>query len=44
MLRHDALRDVIYLVTQRQHEAISDKEIVFRFQKDIQSEEGWRLI
>ena len=28
---------------QSQQEAISQKEIVFRFQKDIQSEKGWRF-
>ena len=26
-----------------QQEAISQKEIVFRFRKDIQSEKGWRF-
>ena len=29
------------LLTQIQQEAISQKEIVFRFRKDIQSEKGW---
>ena len=28
---------------QHQQEAISQKEIVFRFRKDIQSEKGWRF-
>ena len=28
---------------QAQQEAISQKEIVFRFRKDIQSEEGWKF-
>ena len=28
---------------QKQQEAISQKEMVFRFRKDIQSEKGWRF-
>ena len=28
---------------QKQQEAISQKEIVFRFRKDIESEKGWRF-
>ena len=28
---------------QKQQEAISQKEIVFRFRKDVQSEKGWGL-
>ena len=28
---------------KQQQEAISQKEIVFRFRKDIQSEKGWRF-
>ena len=28
---------------EEQQEAISQKEIVFRFRKDIRSEKGWRF-
>ena len=34
---------IIAFGLQLQQEAISQKEIVFRFRKDIQSEKGWRF-
>ena len=42
-LHSDWLRPCQLIPTQCKQEAISQKEIVFRFRKDIQSEKGWRF-
>ena len=37
-------RRKLLMERQTQQAAISQKEIVFRFRKDVQSEKGWGLI